>query len=222
MRLYLASSNSGKLRELSALAGAEGIELETVPGYDRRPPFPEDEPSFALNALEKALYYSRNAGSNGSPRQEPRGSGVMGNASSGQPGGSGVLVVADDSGLVVEALGGQPGVRSARFAGPGATDADNNRKLLEELRGVPAEKRGARFVCVLALARGGRALGIFSDYVEGRILEAPRGSGGFGYDPLFFLPERGCTTAELAPEEKNRVSHRGKAFRKLLALVKKT
>jgi len=227
MRLYLASSNSGKLRELSALAGAEGIELETVPGYDRRPPFPEDEPSFALNALEKALYYSRHGAVEDAPGRGPSGRSrwaELGLAKGGQGKAEGpeALVVADDSGLVVEALEGQPGVRSARFAGPGATDADNNRKLLEELRGVPAEKRGARFVCVLALARGGRVLGIFSDYVEGRILEAPRGSGGFGYDPLFFLPERGCTTAELAPEEKNRVSHRGKAFRKLLALVKKT
>ena len=277
MRLYLASSSSGKLRELSALAGAEGVELETVPGYEGLTPFPEDEPSFALNALEKAVYYSRHGsvedapgrGPNGrsrwaehedSPRLEPRGSGVeaeceegrAGNGPSGRgrwaepggevrgpndgsrraergsaqeglgvSGGEKLLVVADDSGLVVEALEGQPGVRSARYAGPGATDADNNRKLLEELRGVTPEKRGARFVCVLALARGGRVLGIFSDYVEGRILEAPRGTGGFGYDPLFFLPERGCTTAELSAEEKNRVSHRGKAFRKLLAFLKK-
>jgi XTP/dITP diphosphohydrolase len=195
MRLYLASSNAGKLRELSALARAEGFELATVPGYERVAPFAENEPSFALNALEKALYYSR---------------------------GSDSLVVADDSGLVVEALGGQPGVRSARYAGAAATDAENNQKLLEELRSVPAEKRGARFVCVLALAQGEKVLAIFSDYVEGRILEAPRGRGGFGYDPLFLLPERGCSSAELALEEKNRLSHRGKAFRKLLAFVRQT
>ena len=191
--LYLASSNAGKLRELSALARAEGFELASVPGYDRLPAFPEDEPSFALNAMQKALYYSR---------------------------GSELLVVADDSGLVVEALGGRPGVRSARYAGPEATDAENNNKLLEELKGVPADKRGARFVCALAVARGDRIVGIFSDYVEGLMLDGPRGTGGFGYDPLFFLPERGCTTAELSSEEKNRISHRGKAFSKLLAFLK--
>ena len=193
MQLYLASSNPGKLRELSLLAQAEGFELETVPGYDRLPPFPENESSFALNALEKALYYSR---------------------------GSDLLVVADDSGLAVDALDSRPGVHSARFAGPGASDADNNRKLLEELRGLPPEKRSARFICTLALARRDHLLALFSDSVEGRVLDTPRGSGGFGYDPLFFLPERGCTTAELSPEEKNRLSHRGKAFRKLLLYLR--
>jgi len=195
VRLYLASSNAGKLRELTALAHSQGFELAPVPDYDRLPPHPEDEPSFALNALEKALYYSR---------------------------GSDLLVVADDSGLVVDALGGRPGVRSARYAGAGATDADNNRKLLEELSGVPPEKRAARFVCALALARSDQVLALFSDYVEGRLLDAPRGAGGFGYDPLFYLPERGCTSAELSPEEKNRLSHRGKAFRKLLAFLKRS
>jgi XTP/dITP diphosphohydrolase len=251
MRLFLASSNRGKLRELSALARAEGFELETVPGYERVPRFPEDEASFALNAMEKALYYSGKVVLEGPPRRpstalgviEPRGSGVgakqdekqesprpsgrgrwaehpMRRADVGATGDEKFLVIADDSGLVVEALGGRPGVRSARYAGPEATDEENNRKLLEEMRGVPEEKRGARFVCVLALARGERVVGIFSDSVEGRIAEAPRGSGGFGYDPLFFLPERGCTTAELTPEEKNRVSHRGKAFVKLLRFVR--
>jgi len=212
-RLYLASSNPGKLRELSALAATEGFEFAPVPGYEELPPYPEDQPSFALNALEKALYYSCNVASAVSPRQVPFGS------AQDRPGGPGVLVVADDSGLVVDALSGRPGVRSARYAGPTATDADNNRKLLEELRGVAPEKRAARFVCALALARGDRLLALFSDNVEGRLLEAPRGAGGFGYDPLFLLPELGRTTAELAPEEKNRLSHRGKAFRKLLAFL---
>ncbi|MGH9862218.1 MAG: RdgB/HAM1 family non-canonical purine NTP pyrophosphatase [Candidatus Acidiferrales bacterium] len=192
-RLYLASSNRGKLRELGALAEPEGFELVLLSDYDRLPPHPEDHASFALNALDKALYYSQ--------------------ASDG-------LVVADDSGLVVDALGGRPGVRSARYAGPSATDEDNNRKLLEELRGVPEEKRSARFVCVLALAREGRALALFSDFYEGRILEAPRGRGGFGYDPLFLIPSLGRTGAELSPQEKNRWSHRGKACAKLLAYLR--
>jgi len=192
-RLYLASSNRGKLRELGALAEAEGFELALLPDYDRLPAHAENHASFALNALDKALYYSQ---------------------------ASDALVVADDSGLVVEALGGRPGVRSARYAGPNATDENNNRKLLEEMRGVPEEKRGARFVCVLGLARHGRALALFSDFYEGRILEAPRGTGGFGYDPLFFIPPLGRTGAELSPQEKNRWSHRGKAFAKLLAYLR--
>jgi XTP/dITP diphosphohydrolase len=193
--LYLASANAGKLRELGALAETEGFHLAPLPGYDRLPRFPENEPSFALNALEKALYYARSGGQ---------------------------LVVADDSGIMLEALGGAPGVRSARYAGPQATDDDNNRKLLEELAGVPAEKRTARYVCVLALARGGRALAIFSDTCEGRLLDAPRGRGGFGYDPLFFFPPLGKTMAELDVAEKNRHSHRGKAFQKLLAYLRQS
>ncbi len=190
MRLFLASSNRGKLRELAALAASQGFELEPLPGHEKLPKFPEDEPSFALNALEKALHYSRAADG---------------------------LVVADDSGIVVDALGGRPGVKSARYAGPQATDEDNNLKLLEELRGVPEEKRTARYICVLALARRNQALALFSAACEGRIQERPRGSGGFGYDPLFFFPPLGKTMAELAVAEKNQWSHRGQAFRKLLA-----
>ena len=193
LRLYLASSNRGKLRELEALAEPEGFELAVLPDYDRLPAHAENHSSIALNALDKALYYSQ--------------------ASDG-------LVVADDSGLVVDALGGRPGVRSARYAGPRASDDDNNRKLLEELRGVPEEKRAARFVCVLGLTRQGRALAVFSDSYEGCIMEAPHGRGGFGYDPLFFIPSLNRTGAELSPQEKNRWSHRGKAFAKLLAYLR--
>ncbi|MBI2957015.1 MAG: non-canonical purine NTP pyrophosphatase [Acidobacteria bacterium] len=191
--VFLASSNRGKVRELVALAQAEGFTLEPVPGYERLPRFPESEPSFALNALEKALHYSRRAEG---------------------------LVVADDSGIVLEALGGGPGAQSARYAGPRSTDADNNRKLLEELRGLPEDKRAARYVCVLALAQRGHLLALFSDSCAGRILEAPRGAGGFGYDPLFFFPPLGKTMAELDVAEKNLHSHRGKAFRKLLAYLR--
>lgn len=191
--LYLASSNPGKLRELGALAAAESFHLEALPGYAGLPPFPENEPSFALNALEKALHYSRLCEG---------------------------LIVADDSGLVVEALGSRPGPHSARYAGPQATDADNNQKLLEELRGFPDAKRAARYVCVLALAEKDRLLAILSDSCAGRILAAPRGAGGFGYDPLFFFPPLGKTMAELDVGEKNQHSHRGKAFRALLIYLK--
>jgi len=192
-RLYLASSNRGKLRELAALAQTEGFALEPLSGYDRLPKFPENEPSFALNALEKALHYSRHADG---------------------------LVVADDSGIAVDTLGGRPGVHSARYAGPSATDEDNNRKLLEELRSVPEEKRTARYICVLALAQQDRTLALFSAACEGRLLETPRGMGGFGYDPLFFFPPLSKAMAELDVAEKNVHSHRGKAFRKLLSYLK--
>jgi XTP/dITP diphosphohydrolase len=190
--LYLASSNPGKLRELAALAAAAGLELALLPGYDRLPSAAEEDSSFALNALEKALHYSQTTD---------------------------LPVLGDDSGLVVDALGGRPGVHSARYAGPRATDDDNNRKLLEELGDVPAEKRMARYVCVLALAWRNRTLALFSDSCQGRILEAPRGEGGFGYDPLFFFPPLERTLAEVSAEEKNQHSHRAKAFRKLLAYL---
>lgn len=191
--IYLASSNPGKLRELAALAQTENTELALLPDYDRLPRAPEEDSSFALNALEKALHYSRLTDG---------------------------LVVADDSGLVVDALSGRPGVHSARYAGRRASDEDNNRKLLEELRGLPEEKRAAHYVCVLALARCNRTLAVISDSCAGRILEAPRGRGGFGYDPLFYFPPLGKTMAELHLEEKNRHSHRGKAFRHLLGYLK--
>ena len=129
------------------------------------------------------------------------------------------LVFADDSGLEVEALRGAPGVLSARYSGAAAApdaDARNNEKLLKELGPLPAAKRRARFRCSLTLAREGRVLGSFEGQVEGIVGDAPRGSGGFGYDPLFMLPELGRTFAELAPAEKLRYSHRGRAFRAML------
>ena len=209
--IYLASSNPGKLRELAALAAAQGIRLEPLPDYQKLPQANESAQSFALNALEKALHYSRHADG---------------------------LVVAEDSGLVVDALGGAPGARSARYAhtsgglpaGGNATDADNNRALLAALANVPEEKRAARYICVLVLAssrpfgyaQGKQVLALFSDVCEGRILAAPRGTGGFGYDPLFLFPPLNHTMAELPVEEKNRHSHRGKAFAKLLAYLKET
>jgi len=191
-RIYLASSNPGKLRELAALAEEQDIELALLPDYERLPTAAEDDASFALNALEKALHYSQLTD---------------------------VLVLADDSGLVVDALGGRPGVHSARYAGPDATDEDNNCKLIGELHSLFGEKRSARYVCILALAQRNRLLALISDFCEGHILETPRGTGGFGYDPHFFYPPLDRTLAEVTTEEKNQHSHRAKAFRKLLTYL---
>lgn len=192
VRFLVASSNPGKLREYQVLAAGRPLELALLPGLDRLPRFEENAPTFAENAAGKALHYSRFV--------EPP-------------------VIADDSGLVVPVLGGAPGVQSARYAGAGASDADRVRKLLEEMRGRSGGERRARFVCVLALAERGRLRAVFSDSADGELLAAPRGSQGFGYDPIFFYPPLGRTFAELPPEEKNVHSHRGKAFRKLLAFL---
>jgi len=196
VKLLLATSNPGKLREYQALATGEphgrAIELAIVPGFERLPRFDESAPTFAENAAGKALHYSRFAE---------------------------LLVVADDSGLVVPALGGAPGVQSARYAGPGASDADRVRKLLEELRSKGVSDLRARFVCVMALAERGRVLAVFSDSASGELLDAPRGTQGFGYDPIFFFPALGKSFAQISREEKNRYSHRGKAFRKLLEFL---
>ncbi len=198
VKLYLASSNPGKLAEFRALArgadlSAPEIELALAPWFDSLPPFEEDAPTFAENALGKALHYSR--------------------------GGDG-LVFADDSGLVVPALGGAPGVRSARYAGASATSVERNTKLLAELHGTSEPQRAAYFVCVIALAERGQGAAIVSDRVDGMILEAPRGAGGFGYDPVFYFSELSKSFAELSAEQKNAHSHRGKAFRRLLTLMR--
>jgi len=187
--LHLASTNAGKLREFRQAGNSSGISVEPVPGAQNLPPCVEDGATFEENARKKAVYYSAY---------------VEG------------LVFADDSGLSVDALGGAPGVHSARFAGPTADDAANNHKLLRELRPFPAPQRAAHYVCVIALAERGRILAVTEGRVDGVVLEAPRGSGGFGYDPLFFYPPLGKTFAELRPEEKFPVSHRGEAFRELM------
>jgi XTP/dITP diphosphohydrolase len=163
-----------------------------APWFDSLPPFEEEAPTFAENALGKALHYSQ-----------------------GHEG----FVFADDSGLVVPALGGAPGVKSARYAGTSATSAQRNAKLLAELAGKSLSERAGYFVCVIALVKQGRAVAIVSDRVDGMILETPRGERGFGYDPVFYFPALGRSFAELSGEEKNRHSHRGKAFRRLLALM---
>ena len=194
VKLFLASSNPGKAKEfrtLSKTSGADGlVEIELLSEFDSLATFPEDAPTFAENAAGKALHYSKLTEG---------------------------LVFADDSGLVVAALGGAPGVRSARYAGAEALNEERIAKLLGEMKGKSGIERAAHFVCAIALARAGRALAIVTDRVDGEILEAPRGSSGFGYDPAFYFPVLKKTFAEMPPEEKNRHSHRGKAFRKLLA-----
>ncbi|MBZ5527341.1 MAG: RdgB/HAM1 family non-canonical purine NTP pyrophosphatase [Acidobacteriia bacterium] len=193
--MFLASSNAGKLAEYRVLAenfsSSISIELALLPGFDGLPAYEETAPTFAENALGKALHYSR--------LREG-------------------LVFADDSGLAVPALGGAPGVRSARYAGLEASSEECNRKLLGELSGKNGPQRAAYFVCAIALAEQGCARAIVTARVDGEILESPRGSGRFGYDPLFFFPPLGKAFAELSREEKNEHSHRGKAFRRLLSL----
>jgi XTP/dITP diphosphohydrolase len=161
-----------------------------VAGYREVPPCKEDGVTFEENAILKARHYGAHAGG---------------------------WLFADDSGLEVGALGGAPGVYSARFAGPDATDQANNRLLLEKLEGVA--NRAARFVCVIAMVEGERLLRVFRATVEGHIANEPRGTGGFGYDPLFYYPPFGCTFGEVAAECKFAVSHRGQALRAMLGWV---
>jgi XTP/dITP diphosphohydrolase len=199
-RLWVATTSAGKLRDFRAAARAHGLEIESLPGLLAIPAPEEDAATFADNARLKAVYYSRFA--------------------------PGQLVVADDSGLEVDALGGAPGVRSARFAAdsgmvdsPDAndnTDVWNNIVLIQRLAGVPGARRTARYRCVLAAARDGEALHTAEGAVEGLILEETRGTGGFGYDPLFYLPALERTMAEIDIETKLSLSHRGRALEALL------
>jgi len=187
--LFCATTNPGKLREFRK-ALQDSFALETPPGLKSIPPCDETGATFEENAIQKALYYSKHC--------------------------DGQLFV-DDSGLEVDALGGAPGVYSARFAGPNATDEANNRLLLEKMAGIAG--RTARFVCVVALAAGGKLTGTFRGAVEGQLLEAPRGVNGFGYDPLFFYPPFGCTFGEAPLERKMEVSHRSQALRAMVAML---
>ena len=189
IRLTCATGNPGKLREFRMAAGPEsGMEIQLLAGFSQIPPYAEDGSTFEENAILKARHYSRHA-----------------------PG----LLFADDSGLEVDALGGAPGVCSARFAAPDASDESNNGLLLERLQGIA--NRAARFVCVIALVEGQRLLRVFRGVVEGCITRELRGSGGFGYDPLFYYPPFGCTFGEVSAEQKFAVSHRGQALRAMLA-----
>jgi XTP/dITP diphosphohydrolase len=198
VRLYLASSNAGKLAEFRALAesasASVNIQLEPLPDFDSLPAFEESAPTFAENAAGKSLHYSR--------------------LSDG-------LVFADDSGLVVAGLGGAPGVQSARYAGPKATSAARNAKLLALLGDKTGPERRGYFVCAIALCEKGRAKAVVTARADGLILESPRGEQGFGYDPIFFFPPLNKTFAELSAHEKNQHSHRGKAFRQLLSFLAK-
>ncbi|MGA2277933.1 MAG: non-canonical purine NTP pyrophosphatase [Terracidiphilus sp.] len=203
LRLYAATTSQGKLRDFRTAAAAHALLIDALPGISRIPAPEEDGLTFAANATLKALYYSRFA--------------------------PGELVVADDSGLEVDALDGAPGVRSARFAAdagikdsPDAndnTDVWNNLVLLQRLIRLPDAPRTARYRCVLVAARDGVALHTAEGAVEGLILDAPRGTGGFGYDPLFYLPELDKTMAELDLETKHTLSHRGRAIAALLAML---
>ena len=200
VRIYFASSNSGKLAEFRALAKSDAgrassstiFRVELLPGFESSAPFEENAPTFGENALGKALYYSQ--------------------LSDG-------IVFADDSGLVVPALGGAPGVHSARYGGPDATSTQRINKLLQQLAGKLRQERAAYFCCVIAVIRQGLPIAVISNRADGEILEAPRGTGGFGYDPIFYLPELDKTFAELTREEKNLYSHRGKAFRRVLSFL---
>lgn len=198
--LILATRNPGKLREIRQVLSDLPL---TVQGLEDFPSLPEPDETgstFADNARLKALYYADATGQ---------------------------WCLADDSGLVVDALGGKPGVHSARYAAdrcpPGSPravlDAANNRQLLEELAAVPDERRTARFVCHLAMARPGRVLIETDGVIEGRLIHEPRGQNGFGYDPLFFYPPLGGTTAQLPEDQKNEVSHRGQALRRFAAML---
>jgi len=191
--LHLASANPGKLREFASAADPFGIAIIPVPNFYELPGVAEDGATFEENAGKKALHYSRLI-----------------------PG----FVFADDSGLCVDALGGEPGIHSARFSGVDATEESNNRKLILELRRAGSSSRSAHYICALALAKEAELLAAVEGRAEGTIVETPRGSGGFGYDPYFFFPSLRKTFAELTPEEKFQVSHRGVAFRKLIEYLR--
>ncbi len=189
MKIVLATSNRGKIEEIKKiLSGTDILTLDDFPAL-RMPP--ETGRTFRDNALSKALFVAENTR---------------------------LPALADDSGLEVDALDGRPGVFSARYAGAQATDEENYLKLLEEMKGIPVEKRKARFRCVMALAfpdEDGKRAFTFDGVFEGFVFTEPRGEKGFGYDPIFFVPDRGKTVAELTLEEKNAISHRARALRKL-------
>jgi len=186
--VFIATRNQGKLKEFAAFFADWGWAVKSLADFTDMPEIVENGRTFEENARIKAdaLYEWTK-----------------------------LPVLADDSGLEVDALGGEPGVYSARYAGEGATDDANNAKLLAALQGVPEERRQARFRCVLVLKLDQNRQLVAEGTCEGIILKEPRGAGGFGYDPLFYIPSLGKTMAELSPEEKNRISHRGTALRNL-------
>lgn len=196
MRILIATSNKGKLRDFAGAAAVYSLQVEALPNFTSLPEAVEDGATFEENARKKAEHYSSFA--------------------------AGELVLADDSGLAVDALNGAPGVYSARYAAAddvsgNSCDEANNRKLLHELESVAETARIGRFVCVISAARDGREVAHFRGEAEGLILREKRGAMGFGYDPLFWFPSLAKSFAELTPDEKALVSHRGEALRKFLA-----
>lgn len=196
-RILIATSNAGKLRDFAGAAKAHGIEISGLPDFASLPTVVEDGTTFEENARKKAEFYSRAA--------------------------PGYVVLADDSGIEIDALNGAPGVHSARYAAEephkaefNTDDEENNARVLRELKGIPPEQRTGRFVCVIVAARNGASLATFRGEAEGVILDSPRGTDGFGYDPLFYFPPIKKAFAELTPEEKAQYSHRGAALRKFL------
>ena len=188
MKIVFASGNLGKVREIREMLSCINIELVSLKDYPDIPEIVEDGKTFLENALKKARTVSERTGQ---------------------------AVLADDSGLQVDALGGEPGIYSARYAGEGASDDDNINLLLEKLKEVPPEKRTASFCCVLVLYNTDGTYESFESRWPGRIIDDRRGDNGFGYDPVFYVPELNKTAAELPPEIKNRISHRGQSFLKL-------
>ncbi|MGI2335691.1 MAG: XTP/dITP diphosphatase [Dehalogenimonas sp.] len=193
LELLLATNNPGKVKEYTELFTGAGFYLVTPKDKGMEIDPVETGQTFAENAVIKAEVLSA---------------------------ASGLLTLADDSGLEVDALGGAPGVRSARYAGDGATDADRNALLLENMKDISEPQRTARFRCAIAIAGSGHRTQVVEGVVEGIITDKPRGSGGFGYDPVFYLPELGCTMAELTPEEKNGLSHRARAAVKARVILR--
>jgi XTP/dITP diphosphohydrolase len=191
--ILLATGNPGKVAELAAALEPLGFTVVGLDALDDRTEVEETGETFEANARLKAEGYSTRTA---------------------------LPVVADDSGLEVDALGGEPGVRSARYGGPDIDDRKRYELVLDRLRGVAPERRTARFRCVLALARAGKTLGVFEGAVEGRITDEPRGEGGFGYDPVFFHEGIGRTFGEIGRKEKETLSHRGQAIRRFVEAVR--
>jgi XTP/dITP diphosphohydrolase len=193
LELVIATRNKGKVREIRRCLKGSEIKAIALSNFPEAPEVVEDGASFAENALKKARFYSKRLGK---------------------------LTLADDSGLEVDLLNGRPGIHSARYAGERASNRENNRKLLHQLEGIPISKRGARFRCVIALVSQEGREAIIEGSCRGKIGFKEVGNKGFGYDPLFILPQFGKTMAQLSLEEKNRISHRGKALKKLKKIIK--
>ena len=192
MEVIVATRNKGKIREIREALKGLGLRICALSDFQDVPEIEEDGKTFTENALKKARFYSKHFGK---------------------------LAIADDSGLEVNALRGLPGIYSARYSGEGASGQENNQKLLREMQDVPISKRGARFKCIIAVVSPNGREAIAEGACKGRIGFKEKGKKGFGYDPLFILPNNGKTMAELSLEEKNRISHRGKALRKIRKII---